>query len=84
MNLLRSFLRGLCLVFLVHLEFALSSESPELVGVPDAGIGALHPISCDRTTVGGICRSSSDTGDQEVEQELVASLETDGHVTGES
>lgn len=81
MNLLRNFFQGLCFVCLLHLEHALDSGSPELVDVPDAGIGAIHPISCDRT-IGGTCRSS-DSGDQQVEEELVASLETEGQVTGE-
>ncbi|CAM9373608.1 unnamed protein product [Scytosiphon promiscuus] len=76
---LRNFLQGLCFVSLLHLEFALDSGSPELVDVPDAGIATIHPLSCDRS-VGGTCRSS-ESGDQQVEEELVASLETDDHVT---
>ncbi|CAM9863780.1 unnamed protein product [Ectocarpus sp. 4 AP-2014] len=62
----RGFLQGLCGILLRPTLVRTSAEEY----IPDAGVGTVHPI-CDSGS-GSICHS---------EEELVASLERDEHVT---
>lgn len=68
----RGFLLGLCGIILLHLTLVLTSAEEY---IPDAGVGTVHPI-CDSGSEGVICRSE--------EEELVASLERDEHIAGET